>query len=138
MHSPSLPSSKQGSSNTSRLNLSRLCDKSVEPTSPATEETQPKLHTALLRCHSRAQRKATLPSASHQLIYKNYRRSYRCVCSGLLVLGFSPERNRVGKGKTGQHLSLFQAKVVPRQVLLGSPSQMNKIPYDSDCKEILG
>lgn len=47
----------------------------------------PKLHTALLCCHSGAQRKATLPSASHQLIYKNYGCSYRRVCSGLLVLG---------------------------------------------------
>lgn len=50
----------------------------------------------------------------------------------------SPERNWVGKEKTAQHLTLFQAKVVPRQVLLSSPSQMNKNPYDSDYKEILG
>lgn len=47
----------------------------------------PKLLAALLRCHSGAQRKATLPSASHQLIYKNYTCSYRRVCSELPVLG---------------------------------------------------
>lgn len=93
----------------------------------------PKLHAALFRCHSGAQRKATLPSASHQLIYKNYRCSYRRVCSELPGLGaallcLSWKKNLVGKGKTGQHLSLFQAKVVPRQVLLGSPRLMEKNP----------
>lgn len=135
---PSPP--EQGSSNTSRLTLSRLW--LIRGAHQPRRRRSPKPRTALSRCHSGAQRKATLPSASHQLIYKNYRCSYRRVCSGLLVLGAALlclfwGTNRGGKGKTGKHLSLSQAEVVPRRVLLGSASQMEKIPYDSDYKEIL-
>lgn len=143
MHPPSLPSSEQGSSDTSRLKLWRLCDRSVEPPARATEESQPKAACSFVTLPFRSTKESDAAiSKSPAYLQELHMQLPACLLRAAGARGSLAvpllKKKLVGKGKTGQYLWLFQAKVVPRQVLLGSPSLKEKNPYDSDYKEILG